>query len=190
MLGLLDYSGSVWIDGIDISTIPRQQLRSRITTLPQEPVQLAGTVRANLDPLGRQRPASAIEDDAMEEALVRVGLWKHMASCGGLDAELAAVGLSHGQRQLLCLARAMVHNAATGSKVVLVDEATSNLDDETEARVQAVLSEAFAGCTMLVVAHRLETIRGADVVLELKDGLLVAVTNEKSGGSEGVADGR
>ncbi|EQL02449.1 ABC transporter, transmembrane domain, type 1 [Ophiocordyceps sinensis CO18] len=190
MLGLLDYSGSVWIDGIDISTIPRQQLRSRITTLPQEPVQLAGTVRANLDPLGRQRPASAIEDDAMEEALVRVGLWKHMASCGGLDAELAAVGLSHGQRQLLCLARAMVHNAATGSKVVLVDEATSNLDDETEARVQAVLSEAFAGCTMLVVAHRLETIRGADVVLELKDGLLVAVTNKKSGGSEGVADGR
>lgn len=118
----------------------------------------------------------------MEEALTRVGLWKHMVSCGGLDAELAVIGLSHGQRQLLCLARAIVHNAATGSKVVLVDEATSNLDHETESRMQAVLSEAFSGCTMLVVAHRLETIHDADVVLELKAGVLVDVSRKAANG--------
>ncbi|KAM4067250.1 ABC transporter [Hirsutella rhossiliensis] len=179
ILGLLDYSGSVCIDGIDISQISRQQLRSRVTTLPQELVELAGTVRTNLEPLGRLKPTVAADDDAMEEALRRVGLWKHVASRGGLDTDLATLGLSHGQRQLLCLARAVVHNASTGSKVVLVDEATSNLDHETDVRMQAVLSEAFAGCTMLVVAHRLETIQDADVMLELDAGRLVGVTRKK-----------
>ncbi|POR35874.1 ABC transporter, transmembrane domain, type 1 [Tolypocladium paradoxum] len=179
MLNLLHcYSGSVKIDGIDISQIAsRQQLRSRITTLAQDPIELPGSVRSNLVPFASANPQTAGADEAaVIDALSRVGIWEHISSHGGLDADLAAMGLSHGQKQLLCLARAVLHNASTGSRVVLVDEATSSVDGETDARMQAVMSEAFAGCTLVVVAHRLETIQDADVVLELDAGRLVQLT--------------
>ncbi|KAK5996562.1 ABC multidrug transporter B [Cladobotryum mycophilum] len=173
VLHMLDYSGVVSIDDIDISQIPRQQLRSCITTLPQDPIELPGSIRNNLVPFG----GATISEEAMTGALDHVGLLTHISTRGGLDAELASMGLSQGQKQLLCLARAVLHNASSGSRVVLIDEATSNMDNETDAKMQAVMSKAFAGCTVLVVAHRLETIQDADVVLELDAGRLVKMTD-------------
>lgn len=178
LLHLLEYSGSIVIDGIDIAHISRQQLRSRITTLPQDPIELDGSVRDNLAPFlssnpshdARQKP---INDDEMEEALSKVGIWKHISSQGGLDASLSTVGLSQGQKQLLCLARAILHNASTGSKILLVDEATSNVDQETDSRMQAVMADAFTGCTVLTIAHRLKTLEDVDVVLEMDAGSVV-----------------
>ncbi|KND87509.1 Canalicular multispecific organic anion transporter 1 [Tolypocladium ophioglossoides CBS 100239] len=191
LLHLLDYSGSVAIDGIEISHITRQQLRSRITTIPQDPIELSGSIRKNLNPydISVSRSNRLINDDfAMREALSRVGILEHISSHGGLDAELSAVGLSQGQKQLLCLARAVLHNARTGSRIILADEATSNVDHETDAQMQAVMAEAFSGCTVITVAHRLETIQDVDVVLELEAGRLNGQTRRQKtdcAGSEG-----
>lgn len=181
VLHLLDYSGSLRIDGIDISQIHRQQLRSRITTLPQDAIELAGSVRENLSRSSRSSDSALSytppPDAEIIEALTRVGMWDHIVARGGLDAELSSIGLSQGQSQLLNLAGAIIHNRQTGSKVVLVDEATSNMDQGTDAQMQAVMSEVFAGCTVLTIAHRLETLREADVILKLDEGRLVEVTN-------------
>ncbi|KAM4066385.1 ABC transporter [Hirsutella rhossiliensis] len=174
LLNMLDHTGSVVIDGIEVSRVARHQLRSRITTFPQEPVELPGTVRNNLAPSDARQ--GGLGDAVMVQALASVGLLAHIASRGGLDAQLATVGLSHGQKQLLGLARALLHHGSSGSRVVLIDEATSSLDKETEACMQALMNTAFAGCTRIIVAHRPEAIRGADVLVELVAGRLVQVT--------------
>lgn len=107
--------GSIEIDGLDISTIPRHEIRSRLNTLPQEPFFLHGTVRLNVDPLEIQ------SDDQIIEALETAGLWDYFESKGGLDEELEDDKLSSGQRQLFCLARATCKSGA----ILIVDEATS-----------------------------------------------------------------
>lgn len=111
-------SGSVVVDGVDISTIPRDAVRGRLNTLPQEPFFLHGSVRLNLDPLGL---AGDGDDAPLVAALKAVTLWPVIEERGGLDAELDEEILSHGQRQLFCLARAMCKPGC----ILLLDEATS-----------------------------------------------------------------
>lgn len=108
-------NGSITIDGIDISTIPRHTIRSRLNTLPQEPFFLPGDVRLNIDPLENK------DDDEIIEALEGVGLWDYFKSKSGLDEELVDDTLSNGQRKLFCLARAR----CTSSSILIIDEATS-----------------------------------------------------------------
>ncbi|KAG5986118.1 hypothetical protein E4U43_005653 [Claviceps pusilla] len=178
LLRLLDYDGTILIDDTDITSLPRQHLRRRITTLPQDVIELSGSVRENLDPFAT--PAATIDPalsrpadhDTMVEALIRVGIWDHISSNGGLDTSLSRLSLSHGQKQLLSLARALLHQARTGSRIVLVDEATSSMDLETDSRMRTVMEEAFAQCTVVIVSHRAETLRGVDVVVELEGGRL------------------
>ncbi|CEJ89530.1 hypothetical protein VHEMI05371 [[Torrubiella] hemipterigena] len=177
LLHLLEYSGSIVIDGVDIAHITRQELRSRITTLPQDAIELGGTVRDNLAPFlppeeSRDQRQNAINDGAMKTALTKVDLWEFISTKDGLDAEFSTVGLSQGQMQLFCLARAILHNISTGSKLVLIDEATSNVDQDTDRRMQDVIAREFAGCTILTIAHRLETLEDADVIFKMNNGLL------------------
>jgi ABC-type multidrug transport system fused ATPase/permease subunit len=176
MLHLLDYTGSVVIDGVDISQISRQELRSRVTTLPQDPVTIQGSVRDNANPFEQACSTNEdgnADDSIIKAALARVGLLDHIESRGGLDSDLAKLGLSQGQMQLFCLARAILHNQKTGSRVVLMDEATSNVDEETDRHMQGIMKEAFAGCTVIIVAHRLDTIKDADLTVELDAGKIV-----------------
>ena len=184
LLLFLEYDGTILIDGTDISSISCQELRSRITTVPQDAIELGGTVRENLDPFVSPVTTDSmrnvpIDDSTMQEALTRVGIWQQISACGGLDAHLSAVSLSQGQKQLLCLARAVLHHAKTRSQIVLMDEATSSVDSNTEAQMQAIISDEFAGCTVIAIAHRLETLKDVDVVLELDAGRLVGYTKRK-----------
>ncbi|KAG6006407.1 hypothetical protein E4U21_007073 [Claviceps maximensis] len=177
LLRLLDYTGTILIDDTDITSLPRQDLRRRITTLPQDAIELSGSVRDNLNPFSAPGTPENTHDDqdaAMREALTRVGIWDHISANGGLDTSLSRVSLSHGQKQLLSLARALLHHARTASRIVIVDEATSSVDSDTDSRMRAVMDEAFAQCTVLVVSHRTETLTGLDVVVELDRGTLVA----------------
>lgn len=176
VLHLLDQSGSVKIDDIDTSDLTRQHLRSRITVIAQDPVELQGTVRCNLvpfDPAEASSQSALVGDAVMHETLSQVGLRDLVSANGGLEADFSTLGLSQGQRQLFCLARAVLHHRVLGTKIVLVDEATSNVDIDTDREMQVVMKTAFSECTVITVAHRLETIQDVDVVLELKNGRLI-----------------
>ncbi|KAH8885459.1 putative ATP-binding cassette transporter [Thozetella sp. PMI_491] len=164
LLRLLEIdAGSVFIDNLDLASMPRDTIRERLVTLPQDPLILVGSVRFNVDPHGK-----AI-DEAIVETLSDVGLWSALQERGGLDTDITSASLSKGQQQLLALARAMLDKG----KILLLDEPTSNIDPETDATIQRLLKEKCADCTVLTVAHRMDTILGSDVVLVLEAGRIV-----------------
>ncbi|KAH6647202.1 P-loop containing nucleoside triphosphate hydrolase protein [Truncatella angustata] len=165
LLRLLDLrSGSLHIDGLDLSILRREAIRSRIITLPQEPVILPGTVRENLCPANQ-----VFSDKDLVAALEKTGIWEVISFRGGLMAELDEIGLSVGQKQLFCLSRAVLHEA----KILLLDEATSNLDPDTEQKLRRVIRTELADCTILEVAHKLEAIASYDLVIIMQDGEIV-----------------
>jgi len=140
-------------------------VRGRLLAVAQDAFTLPGTVAQNLDPSGVASAAAA------EAALRRVGLWPAVSARGGLDAALDADALSHGQRQLFALARALLR--AAPARVVLLDEAAAAVDADTAVRIREVLAEAFAGYTVLAVAHRLEALADFDRVVVLEGGCVV-----------------
>lgn len=162
-------SGTILIDGTDISTIPRQQVRSRLNTLPQEPFFLYGTVRDNVDPL------KLADDETVIGALQAVGLWDFLESRGGLDEEVGEDKLSHGQRQLFCLARAVVKQG----NILIMDEATSSVDAETDKVMEDVIREKFKGITVIAIAHKLDTVLDYDRVVLLDKGEVIETGNPK-----------
>lgn len=153
-------AGKVCVDGVDISTISPEVVRRNITVIPQSPFFLPGPVRLNLAASGVQT------DEAMVSALKKVGLWDLIASRGGLQATMSAIALSHGQQQLFCLATAMLRK----SKIVIMDEATSGVDEETETKMFDLIQEEFQDCTVISVAHRLKMAQGCDLVVVLSGG--------------------
>ncbi|GMH44339.1 hypothetical protein BSKO_12273 [Bryopsis sp. KO-2023] len=150
-------SGKISIDGVDISKIGLMQLRDRIAIIPQAPVLFTGTIRSNLDPF------SLHSDSQIWAALRRAHLDRAVSTSVGLDMALQEGGapLSAGQKQLLTLTRALL----TRSKILILDEATANVDVETDALIQKTIREEFADCTVIAIAHRLHTIIDCDKVL-------------------------
>lgn len=176
LLGFLEYSGTVQIDGVDISTIPVDELRARITTVSQENLDFGGSVRSSLVPfdLGRS-DAKGKEDAEIQTVLERLGIWEAIAKQGGLEEATDKVRLSHGQLQLFSIARAILRQRRIKGRLVLMDEATSHVDVKSDANAQGFFKEAFAGCTILMIAHRLETIEDADVFVDLSHGVVEVV---------------
>jgi ATP-binding cassette subfamily C (CFTR/MRP) protein 1 len=167
LLRLLDpTSGIILIDNIDITTLPRNFVRERIICLPQDPLLMSGTFEFNLNP-----QSGPINTTDLESALKQVGLFDLVIKRGGLQAEFQPESLSHGEQQLLALARAIVRKRlAAGRCILVLDEATSNLDAATEGVVRDVVRSEFGENTVISVAHRLDTLRDCDLVLVLADG--------------------
>ncbi|CCD44945.1 similar to ABC transporter [Botrytis cinerea T4] len=168
LLRLLDpKSGVVLIGHDDISSFSPETVRGRINSLPQDPWFLPGgheTVRSNLDPL------SEATESQIQVALEKVGLTEQIRRMGGHDAEMRGSQLSAGQRQLFCLARAMLMRR---SKILLLDEATSSVDVPTEEVMMSLLRTEFQGWTIIAIVHRLQSIQDFDRVVVLDQGRVV-----------------
>jgi ATP-binding cassette subfamily C (CFTR/MRP) protein 1 len=151
MLRLVDLShGSITIDQTDISKIAPGSISERLIAVPQDPFTLLGTIRYNADIMGLFR------DSEISPVLKEIGVWAAIESRGGLDALLEDHPLSQGEQQLFCLARAILKRQASngGCQVLILDEATSSLDAQTDQRVQKAMRDAFHDCTVFSVAHR------------------------------------
>ena len=160
-------SGSVVIDGFDISTVLLSELRSRLSIIPQEPVLFSGTIRTNIDPF------STHSDETLQRALEQAGLTSsdNQVAPGNkfhLDTIVADEGnnYSSGEKQLISFARAIIKQ----SQILLLDEATSSVDYETDSNLQNTVVKEFHSRTILCIAHRLKTIINYDKILVLDKG--------------------
>ncbi|KAI4639949.1 hypothetical protein J4E93_008748 [Alternaria ventricosa] len=154
---------SIYIDDVDLTTVPRSSVRERLTAIPQETLIIPGSMRENMDPLQKGNV------DEINSALEKVGLASSVADRGGIERNMADIGLSQGELQLFAVARALLRP----SKILVVDEMTSSMDSLSEKVILDLVRTEFEGSTVVAVAHRLATIVDFDTTIVLDAGRLV-----------------
>ena len=163
--------GSISVDGYDIRDVKRESLVHQMSMVLQEPYLFSGTVKENI-----RYQNDDLTDEEIVEAAQAVGAHDFiMEMDGGYDSELAerGINLSIGQRQLISFARAIAGNP----RILVLDEATANIDTHTELLIQQALSRILKDRTSIVIAHRLSTIRNADKIVVLDRGRVAEVGN-------------
>ncbi|KAH9256602.1 hypothetical protein BASA81_005106 [Batrachochytrium salamandrivorans] len=161
LLRLVDLSsGSIFLDGVDVTTVSKQLLRSKIVVVPQEAVVFKGTLRYNVDPFKERTDLEvwqALRDSSIDS----------LALNNDLETPLGEISV--GERALICMARAILRPG----RVVLLDEASSALDSKTDLKIQHTIRQKFASSTLLMIAHRLDTVIDLDSILVIGQGRVV-----------------
>ncbi|KAG8785249.1 hypothetical protein FRC12_017815 [Ceratobasidium sp. 428] len=160
-------NGELLVDGVNIRDLSLKSLRSSLSIVPQDPFLWHSTIRENMDIEGLN------SDAEIWQALDRVGMKDAVAALeNSLDTVLQdTIAFSRGQRQLLCMARVLLRKR----KIVILDEATSSMDPQTDGKVREIISEELQGCTVLSVAHRIATIVNFDLIIVLDDGKVAEI---------------
>lgn len=174
-------AGNIYIDDVDISTIGLRDLRSKLAIIPQDPVLFQGTIRFNLDPFGEYtdvqlwdalRRSGAVRSNEIKGTEVVATHKFHLDS----DVEGDGANFSLGERQLLTLARALVRQP----KILVLDEATASVDLKTDNEIQETIVREFSQCTILCIAHRLQTILHYDRIVIMELGQVVETGNPRT----------
>jgi ABC-type multidrug transport system fused ATPase/permease subunit len=158
--------GKILVDDIDISTIGLDNLRRAVTIIPQAPIMFSGTIRSNIDPFQQY------DDYQLWQILERVHMKDKVDNMPfKLDEPVTENGsnLSIGEKQLLCLARSIIRK----SKIVLLDEATANIDNTSDQIIQQTIRQEFQDSTVITIAHRLDTIIDSDRIIVMDSGKIV-----------------
>jgi len=165
--------GEVTVDGYDVRSVTQQSLRQQIGIVPQDPILFSGTIEENI----KYGKLEASRDEVIEVAKM-VGAHNFISRLEkGYDTQVGqrGVSLSAGQRQLICLARAILADP----RILILDEATSNVDTNTERIMQRALRKLTRGRTCLTIAHRLSTVTGANRIIVLEQGRIVEEGSHK-----------
>ena len=151
------YKGTILIDGVDTREVGLGKLRRSMTLIPQDPLLFTGSMRENIDPfelMTEQQVGSILQ----EVGLGRFDSQSRVEELGG--------NLSSGEKQLICIARALASRAG----IVVMDEATSSIDPQTDSLIQSLVRSRFVHCTILTIAHRLHTVLNSDRILVMAEG--------------------
>ncbi|KAL3286637.1 hypothetical protein HHI36_001136 [Cryptolaemus montrouzieri] len=159
---MYDIEGNILIDSVDTKTLPLEKLRENLTIIPQDPILFTASMRSNLDPYQRYTDAE------IWNAVREVNLDKHITNLEQIVTDCGA-HLSIGQRQLICIARALLDR----HKIIVLDEATANMDEEMETFIHETIDKHFSECTVISISHRLRQVIHYDKLLVMEEGELV-----------------
>ncbi|KAL3282150.1 hypothetical protein HHI36_005345 [Cryptolaemus montrouzieri] len=157
---IYDFEGHITIDDVNIKTLSLECLRTHLAIIPQDPVIFSGSLRSNIDPFEK------ISDEKVWNILETVNLKSHFRS---LLEDITEKNLSIGQKQLISIARALTWK----TKIVIMDEATANMDEAMDNFIHQKIEELFKSCTVITVAHRLNTVMNSDRIIVMNNGEIV-----------------